>query len=86
MRLCCKPRLSVAPEPGLQFLSIGNPPLTRRAIELPPVGTGSHIRRLCRGEECAERVVKNTPAGYGEEELRSGEERTCGAWYGGRRK
>ena len=28
-------------------------------------------------------MVKNTPAGYGEEELRSGEERTCGAWYVG---
>ena len=34
-------------------------------------------------EECAERMVKNTPAGYGEEELRSGEECAYGAWYGG---
>ena len=34
-------------------------------------------------EECALRMVKNTPAGYGEEELRSGEERASGAWCGG---
>ena len=46
--LCCKPRLSVAPESGLQSLSIGYPALTHRASELPPVGTGFHIRRLRR--------------------------------------
>ena len=46
--LYSKPRHSVAPNSGLQSLSIGYPALSHRAIVLPPVGTGFHIRRLRR--------------------------------------
>ena len=50
----------------------------------PSVRRGIAVKNLpaADGEECALRMVKNG-CRRSEEELRSGEERACGAWYGG---